>query len=407
LHSPDALRTAVKRRTALKVGAGLLAAAAQLTVLDRLARLPARTAPNGGPPSDIQHDIGASVAPVFTAFVTATLTRTPTRDDQAAFEEALRTIEGFHPWAPNGLYTFVGYSVDYFDRLGGFTAGTRPNRLIPRLLSDTRRFALERAVASPTDLVRQADGTMVDDPAGRRFDVPLALENNEVLLTLRSDSTSVINDVYGWLRGSGTLSGRRVASPSNRGILSFTGIRLMYQGTGLPRQVADAHDLPFRTAVSPMSPTWTGAGGLAAVASVDAARTTFAGTASARLTTAEAGSYFDNGSIQHLAHAIVDVERFYSEGAGGRDETGAAPFAIRMDGPAMDSMDVPSGRGFGLRNHLAKLQLSAFVPTAEHFRLMRIEQASLALERFVTTTRRQNFLAPPRRHRAFPLVELT
>jgi hypothetical protein len=29
------------------------------------------------------------------------------------------------------------------------------------------------------------------------------------------------------------------------------------------------------------------------------------------------------------------------------------------------------------------------------------------LERFITATRRQNFLTPPRRHRAFPLVELT
>jgi hypothetical protein len=27
-------------------------------------------------------------------------------------------------------------------------------------------------------------------------------------------------------------------------------------------------------------------------------------------------------------------------------------------------------------------------------------------ERFITATRRQNFLCPPRRNRAFPLVEL-
>jgi hypothetical protein len=51
---------------------------------------------------------------------------------------------------------------------------------------------------------------------------------------------------------------------------------------------------------------------------------------------------------------------------------------------------------------------------------MRVNQASLdlvnqfgvadddnGLERFITPTRRQNFLVPPRRHRAFPLVELT
>ncbi len=28
------------------------------------------------------------------------------------------------------------------------------------------------------------------------------------------------------------------------------------------------------------------------------------------------------------------------------------------------------------------------------------------LERFITATRRQNFLVPPRRQRAFPLIEL-
>jgi hypothetical protein len=61
-----------------------------------------------------------------------------------------------------------------------------------------------------------------------------------------------------------------------------------------------------------------------------------------------------------------------------------------------------------------------FVPTADFFARMRRNQASLdlqerfdvdedenGLERFLTATRRQNFLVPPRRHRAFPLLELT
>jgi hypothetical protein len=61
-----------------------------------------------------------------------------------------------------------------------------------------------------------------------------------------------------------------------------------------------------------------------------------------------------------------------------------------------------------------------FTPTADFFRVMRVNQASLdlvhqfgvadednGLERFLTATRRQNFLAPPRRNRAFPLIELT
>ena len=83
-----------------------------------------------------------------------------------------------------------------------------------------------------------------------------------------------------------------------------------------------------------------------------------------------------------------------------------------MDGPGYDPMDVPDG------STLPKLQFSIFVPTAEFFARMRSNQASLDLarahrvadddqgiERFITTTRRQNFLVPPRRHRSFPLVE--
>jgi hypothetical protein len=35
-----------------------------------------------------------------------------------------------------------------------------------------------------------------------------------------------------------------------------------------------------------------------------------------------------------------------------------------------------------------------------------VPEQNVGLERFITATRRQNFLVPPRRHRAFPLVEL-
>ena len=68
-----------------------------------------------------------------------------------------------------------------------------------------------------------------------------------------------------------------------------------------------------------------------------------------------------------------------------------------------------------------KLQFLIFMPTADVFAQMRTAQAAQDLlvdfpkvnpddngfERFITATRRQNFLVPPRRHRAFPLIELT
>jgi hypothetical protein len=99
------------------------------------------------------------------------------------------------------------------------------------------------------------------------------------------------------------------------------------------------------------------------------------------------------------------------------------PIHIRMDGPGFSAGDVPNG------TTQPKLNFTVFVPTAEFFRTMRANQAALnfqkfeagrggsttgtvasddnGLERFLTATRRQNFLVPPRRHRAFPLVEFT
>jgi hypothetical protein len=110
------------------------------------------------------------------------------------------------------------------------------------------------------------------------------------------------------------------------------------------------------------------------------------------------------------------------------------PLHIRNDGPGLSSLDVPDG------SIQPTLEFTIFVPTSEFFRVMRANAASLdyvkagqgggtassvpqpfwpagefepadasddGLERFLTATRRQNFLIPPRRHRSFPLLELT
>jgi hypothetical protein len=110
----------------------------------------------------------------------------------------------------------------------------------------------------------------------------------------------------------------------------------------------------------------------------------------------------------------------------GRTASGQ-PLHIRNDGPGFDSMDVgafqlfPGGAQIGAGTNQFKLQFLAFLPTAETFRAMRVGVAAQdlaqptgktdpddnGLERFITATRRQNFLVPPRRHRAFPLLELT
>jgi hypothetical protein len=102
-----------------------------------------------------------------------------------------------------------------------------------------------------------------------------------------------------------------------------------------------------------------------------------------------------------------------------RDAQGL-PLHIRLDGPGFDTLDMNRGgipSRFLNKSH-PKLHFSVFVPSSAFFEDMRRNQASLdlqqrfgsdpddnGLERFLTATRRQNFLVPPRRHRSFPLVE--
>jgi hypothetical protein len=113
------------------------------------------------------------------------------------------------------------------------------------------------------------------------------------------------------------------------------------------------------------------------------------------------------------------------------------PLHLRMDGPGFDSMDVPAFNTAGTASAVSdgvfatpgtsvpagsnqfKLQFLMFVPTAQLFASMRnaaaaqklaqqfdVDPGDNGLEQFITATRRQNFLVPPRRHRSFPLVEL-
>jgi hypothetical protein len=482
-------RTLVKGAGALALALGTVELAGRHAVLPRRVALRASTLP------DIQFDIGRFLAaphtvndgggsisvqmpPVHTVFVTARLNRTPTRADQRNLDRALATIEAAYAFAPQGIFTFVAYGIPYFRRL--------PDGLVsehmPRLAADHRRFVLEEAVPGPTD-VSPANPAITK----QRFDVPVTIEGNDLLITVRSDSSAIITDVLAWLGGSNSLRGRRVPSPGLfKGLATVTSGRAQFVGASLPRTMAQAHGFSFAKQINWQSPMWMGFVDQHVNGSGPAAITTFAGNASARLTTARPGDYFDHGSIQHLSHVIEDLAQFYAlpsatdaEGepytervqymfrsnpipsTGHADQyrngggpayldnvfqgTGDAaanaqakgtyqgehrmghlcalqrssraadgtPMHIRMDGPGLDSMDVPDGSA------QPKLQFTAFVPTAEFFRVMRVNQASLdlvhrfgvadsdnGLERFLTATRRQNFLIPPRRHRAFPLVEL-
>ncbi|HEV7657115.1 MAG TPA: hypothetical protein VGP36_20615 [Mycobacteriales bacterium] len=484
----------VSRRTLLKAGAAL-------ALFDGLTWIPARPALAATTLPDVQFDIGAFIAPatsvdgvqvqfgpVHTHFLTANLKRVPTAADQAAFANALDTIESAYEFSPAGVFVFVSYGLSYFSRLpGGLNGGSVSANHIPRLIFDSNRFALEEAKAAPTDAGQPGI-------VKRKFDIAPQIGGTDVLFTIRSDDPVIVQAVSQFLRSTlSTLNGQPVTPPKLP--LTWTTIRAMVSQRGYPRTLAAREALYYADRINDDSPMWMGFADQHTAGSGPAAAVTFAGNASSRLSNARAGDYFDNGSIQHLSHLILDLEAFYArvgEAGAAEDETylervqymfrsdpppsfggGGDPFEngggpaylpntfqgigdaalaaqgvntpgnvhrighvsalqqssraadgtplhIRMDGIGYDTMDVPDiiVRP-GKSGNVPKLQFTAFVPTADFFDQMRRSQAALnlqtqfvvdpldnGLERFLTATRRQNFLVPPRRHRAFPLVEL-
>ena len=371
---------------------------ATLALVQPLAWIPRRQPVLTVARSDIQFDLDPYVPapvvvegvqvrfpPVHTVFATARLGGTPTRRDQDTLAAALARIEDVYPWSPAGVLTYLAYGLPYFHRLPAGLFALH----VPRLLSNTNRFVLEEAVPGPTDRA------------------PL-IEQNDLLITLRGDDPEYLADVLGWLAGSDDLGGRPDPSPRVEGGLEFTSGRAMFTQLGLPRSLAASVRLPYAGLVSPRSPSWMGT--VEPDGGVPAHQVAFRGTAATRYTTALAGDYFDHGAIQHLAHEVLDLPRFY---AGGDTEfiarvqhlyrdrdhvtVGPGPVHQRWDGPGFDGLDAAGGE------RLPKNQSATFVPSAAAYSALRPH----GLERFLTATRRQNFLAPPRRHRAFPLLELS
>ena len=313
-------------------GGALAAAVAGLEGLRKLAVTPVRLSVNPANADlagvhgrmdlpDIQFSIGNFTAPavtvngvlvafppVFTLFATATLERPPSREDQRELARALDEVERAYQFSPQGVFAFVAYGLPYFNRFPGKLFDAK----VPRLLSDESRFALEEAVPSPTDVSPANPGI-----TKKTFNVPVMIEANDLLFTLRSDHVGNLWDVLAFLGGSNKLAGHQVRSPHLDAGLKFTSTRVMFVQRGLPRQVADQNKLVFAPFINPSSPMWMGFADQQVNASAPAPDVTFVGADGIHLTTAEPGSYFDNGSLQHLSHDILDMVQFHDLNAAG------------------------------------------------------------------------------------------
>lgn len=221
-------------------------------------------------------------------------------------QRVLQVLEQHYPWGAAGLVTFAAPGLPYFARLPGGLRGTVVRQHMPRLLPDPRRYVLEEAVPGPTDVGPANPGI-----SKLRFQMPAAIEHNDLLFTLRSDNSGFVQDVLGWFGGSNRLRGYPVRSPAWRGLMTFTSTRHMFVQMGLPRLVAERHALPFAEFINHHSPMWMGFADQQTNGSGPAGICTFAGNSSARLTTARPGDYFDNGSVQHLSHVALDMLQFF------------------------------------------------------------------------------------------------
>src|SRR6266851_3336786 len=204
----------ITRRNALK-GAGALAlAAGALEMAGPLTWTPQRAAAATTLP-DIQFDVGGflttppqtsdtgvqfQMPPVHTVFVTARLLRTPTHADQTMLSSALARLEAAYPFNATYIFTFLSYGIPYFNRITGGLNGSIVSSHMPRLLSNNSRYVLEEAVPAPTDVSSANPGI-----TKLRYNIPVAIESNDMLWTIRSDNPSFVSDVLAWLGGSNVL----------------------------------------------------------------------------------------------------------------------------------------------------------------------------------------------------------
>lgn len=125
--------------------------------------------------------------------------------------------------------------------------------MIPRLTSDTTRFALEEAAPSPTDVSPANPGV-----TKQNFNVPVQIESNDMVFEVRSDRTSHITDVLNFLGGSNRLAGKSVASPRFSVSFNYTSTRIEFLQVGMPRKVANQASLAYTGEINPDSPMWMG-----------------------------------------------------------------------------------------------------------------------------------------------------
>ena len=163
-------------------------------------------------PAVLKTEVGApeggtlfGFGPTYTVFLTAKLTRTPTQADRLVLEKALAKLEATFPFAANGLFTHIAYGLPVLR-----PAARRPERARwwPARCPGSRATPPGRCSRRPCP-ARPTCTRATPAIAKPRFNVPVRIEDNDVLITLRSDSKAILDDVQNWLWGRALAQGRQ------------------------------------------------------------------------------------------------------------------------------------------------------------------------------------------------------
>jgi hypothetical protein len=453
-----------RRRLLQVAGGGVIAAGAATGVAalyHALSQVPA-PARHGGPPPggyppgqyqiadygvrmrpDPESAVPVDIPPVWNLVITANLTRAPGRREQQRLEAALRVVEAAYPYSPAGVFVQVAYGLPYFR-----------SHIQPAVFA---AHLPHMADASGAPVLLDAIRFASDPPS-------LLLEANDVIFHLRSDSLDALHDVQQALFGhSGRLAGQSAPTADLTDLFHLTSVRTGFVGAGLPKRMAQQARLAIASQVPEQAPLFMGFTSTQQLGQAKEVAVSFEGRPDPLvrpLTTARAGDYFAGGTTLHLSHLIEDLESWYALSyddrvarmfhlnavstpgritlqtlwlnpntttldaqqhrvighneavqRGSRTPEGQA-IQLRADFNTMDDLDgagptpgvhfLSFGAGSQIFHHSRQGMDATDVAQANN-----VQPQANGINAFIRATRRQNFLVPPRSHRAFPLLELS
>jgi len=448
---------ALTRRQALVGSAGAIAGAAGIYALvDEHTGAPARPpAPSTLPPEQhllsgvqVVTDNGAEVLvpPLHHAVVTAKVATGDLATARGRLEDALRQLESQHPTTPAGLGVTVAWGLPYFRR----HVPTQWARLQPvdtraqkpalldatRFQSDPAETVLEQndvAVLLRSDSLQTIDGAikaLFDDPdvlekttirrgfAGGGLPAKLAVAAGVPGADLIPPQAELFLGFTSTLREN--LGPSRIANLETLGLARIpqgyfthgTHMHVSHIAENLEawyvnRSYADRVHTTFRPGLEVPVGTLTVPQGPAAVSTAADVRR----------------SYRVHGAIGHSG-SLQTASRLARRHVGPDGTVYAAGVAIpqRADFNTLDNPFAWSADGSVSADPAAGVHFVVFNPTSDDFHRVRRamdgalpDGTTLALDArsegqgfnsILTTTRRQNFLVPPRAHRSFPLSEL-